>query len=44
MVTHDSFIARHTDRIIRIADGCITSDAVNPNPLKAGTPRPDAET
>jgi len=43
MVTHDSFIARHTDRIIRIADGCITSDAVNPNPLKAGTPRPDAE-
>jgi putative ABC transport system ATP-binding protein len=43
MVTHDSFIARHTDRIIRIADGCITSDALNPNPLKAGTPRPDAD-
>ena len=43
MVTHDSFSARHTDRIIRIADGRITSDAVNPNPLKAGTPRPDAE-
>ena len=43
MVTHDSFIARHTDRIIRIADGRITSDALNPNPLKAGTPRPDAE-
>jgi putative ABC transport system ATP-binding protein len=43
MVTHDSFSARHTNRIIRIADGRITSDAVNPNPLKAGTPRPDAE-
>ena len=43
MVTHDSFIARHTDRIIRLADGHIISDAINPNPLKAGTPRPDAE-
>ncbi len=43
MVTHDAFIARHTDRIIRLADGKITSDAQNPNPLKAGTPRPDAE-
>jgi putative ABC transport system ATP-binding protein len=43
MVTHDSFSARHTDRIIRLADGRITSDALNPNPLKAGTPRPDAE-
>jgi len=43
MVTHDAFIAHHTDRIIRLADGHITSDAVNPTPLKAGTPRPDAE-
>ena len=43
MVTHDTFIAHHTDRIIRLADGHIISDAVNPNPLKAGTPRPDAE-
>jgi putative ABC transport system ATP-binding protein len=43
MVTHDAFIARHTDRIIRLADGHITSDALNPAPLKAGTPRPDAE-
>ena len=43
MVTHDAFIARHTDRIIRLADGQITSDALNPQPLKAGTPRPDAE-
>jgi putative ABC transport system ATP-binding protein len=44
MVTHDAFIARHTDRIIRLADGHITSDAINPTPLKAGTPRPEAET
>jgi len=43
MVTHDSFIARHTERIIRLADGKIVSDALNPNPLKAGTPRPDAD-
>ena len=43
MVTHDSFIARHTDRIIHLVDGHITTDAVNPNPLKAGTPRPDAD-
>jgi putative ABC transport system ATP-binding protein len=43
MVTHDPFIARHTDRIIRLADGYIISDAPNPNPIKAGTPRPDFE-
>src|SRR5512133_2475416 len=43
MVTHDSFIARHTERIIRLADGRIISDTLNPNPLRAGTPRPDAE-
>jgi len=43
MVTHDAFIARHTERIIRLADGQIISDAHNPTPLKAGTPRPDAE-
>lgn len=43
MVTHDPFIARHTHRIIRLADGHIVSDAVNPNPLKAGTLRPDGE-
>jgi len=43
MVTHDPFIARHTDRIIHLVDGHITSDAPNPSPLKAGTLRPDAE-
>ena len=43
LVTHDAFIARHTGRVIRLADGHILSDAINPNPLRAGTPRPDAE-
>jgi putative ABC transport system ATP-binding protein len=39
LVTHDSYVARHTDRIIKISDGCIVSDEVNHNPIKAGTPR-----
>ncbi len=43
MVTHDGFIARHTSRIVRLADGHIISDALNPAVLKAGTPRPEAE-
>lgn len=38
-VSHDSFIARHTERIIHITDGLIVSDEVNKNPIKAGTPR-----
>lgn len=41
MVTHDAFIARHAGRIVRIADGRIFSDAVNPTPLKAGARRSD---
>ena len=36
-------LARHTDRIIRLADGHITSDTANTEPILAGTPRPDAE-
>ena len=39
LVTHDSYVARHTDRIIKISDGHIVSDEVNLNPIKAGTPR-----
>jgi len=43
IVTHDLFVARHTKRIVRLADGKITSDAVNSNPIKAGTRRPEGE-
>ncbi len=43
MVTHDAFIARHTARIIRLADGRIISDTMNANPLKAGARRSDGE-
>jgi len=43
LVTHDPFIAHHTDRIIHLADGHVISDVPNPNPIKAGTPRPDDE-
>src|SRR5215216_677315 len=41
LVTHDAYVARHTDRIIKIADGRIVSDEVNQHPIKAGAPRPD---
>ena len=40
-VTHDSFIARHTQRIIRLVDGKIISDDKVNHPLVAGTPRPE---
>jgi putative ABC transport system ATP-binding protein len=39
-VTHDPFIARHTERVIRIADGQICGDEKIEHPLVAGTPRP----
>jgi putative ABC transport system ATP-binding protein len=39
LVTHDLFVAQHTNRIIRLADGNIVSDEINPNPIKAGTAR-----
>jgi putative ABC transport system ATP-binding protein len=40
-VTHDAFIARHTQRIIRLVDGKIISDESVTHPLAAGTPRPE---
>ncbi len=42
-VTHDAFIARHTQRIIRLVDGKIISDEPVVHPLVAGTPRPEEE-
>jgi lipoprotein-releasing system ATP-binding protein len=42
-VTHDPFIARHTNRVVRIADGLIVGDEVIEHPLAAGTPRPSEQ-
>ena len=39
VVTHDSYVARHADRIIKLSDGKIVSDEENKNLIKAGTPR-----
>ena len=39
-VTHDPFIARHTERVIRLADGKIVGDEKIEHPVIAGTPRP----
>ena len=41
LVTHDPYIARHTDRIIKLSDGKILSDEINPHKILAGTPRPE---
>jgi len=40
-VTHDPFIARHTERIIHLKDGKILFEEQVKNPILAGTPRPD---
>ncbi len=40
-VTHDMFIARHTERIIHLIDGNIVRDEIVKNPIAAGTQRPD---
>ncbi len=42
-VTHDPFIARHTERIIHLKDGKIVFEEMVKNPIAAGTPRPDEE-
>ena len=42
-VTHDPFIARHTERIIHLRDGKILFEERVDHPIQAGTPRPDAE-
>ncbi len=39
-VTHDPFIARHTERVIRLADGLMVGDEKIDRPIEAGTPRP----
>jgi putative ABC transport system ATP-binding protein len=39
-VTHDPFIARHTRRVISMADGLVAGDEWIANPLVAGMPRP----
>jgi len=39
-VTHDPFIARHTERIIRISDGKIVGDDKVEHPLQPGAIRP----
>jgi putative ABC transport system ATP-binding protein len=39
-VTHDPFIARHTERVVRLADGKIVGDEKIDHPLEAGAPRP----
>jgi len=40
-VTHDPFIARHTNRIVQLVDGRIVSDEPVAHPLEAGTKRID---
>ncbi len=35
MVTHEEDIARYAHRIIRLRDGLVESDVINPNPTKA---------
>jgi putative ABC transport system ATP-binding protein len=39
-VTHDPFIARHTERVIRLADGKVVGDEKIDHPVVAGTARP----
>jgi putative ABC transport system ATP-binding protein len=36
-VTHDTFVARHTDRIVMLRDGEIVADRRVPDPIEAGS-------
>src|SRR5207237_6179894 len=36
-VTHDTFVARHTDRVVMLRDGEIVADQRVANPIEAGT-------
>jgi len=38
MVTHEEDIAHYAHRIIRLRDGLIESDTINPSPTKAVLP------
>jgi putative ABC transport system ATP-binding protein len=38
MVTHEEDIARYAHRIVRLRDGLVESDMINPNPTKAIVP------
>ena len=40
LVTHEPEIAAHTQRIVRLADGCIVDDAMLPNPPRLGVQTP----
>lgn len=40
-VTHDLFIARHTERIIHIMDGIVVREEIVKHPIAAGTARPE---
>ncbi len=42
-VTHDPVIARHTRRVVRLADGIIVGDEKIDHPLEAGAPRPSEQ-
>ncbi len=42
-VTHDPFIARHTRRVVRLADGIVVGDEKIDHPLEAGAPRPSEQ-
>ena len=37
LVTHEPDIAEHAHRIVRMRDGRIESDDINPNPVKVGS-------